>query len=541
MRENRCTKGGRAMKKRIVISLVTGFFLLAGCGSENPSDTLYNDEVIIEVTEETETVATVSLEEEVTLEGEASSNLIDYEGESYTWEDVTLIIPSAWKDKYVIVEEANGFSFYQKASYEVEESLGYLCGIYKNNTYSNTGAGDTLLAYTADGMCYYLMQPTDVNCYMDDVEIINEYCDMIELVNRIAGSVEIASGDIYYDVNQHVIPVSSIMKLQKYHVENLSDNELWIARNEIYARHGKVFKNEYLQSYFNARSWYVPKEGKNDVSERELSEVEIANLDLIVAAEASFDISHPYPISYEAESTVSIDLMNNGEVQDICYEVGITEDEYRCILTINDKEYRLNSYVDIITPEIDLFYVTDISQSYGNTELEDGLEIAVLDYGMSDDLMTHFFKYNGSLYYIGTVDGHPFAEESYLNGFSNESIIVGQGRIDLIETAYIDNYYSYDRSISKIEPLEGSMYLYKWFNSHELYLDMPVYYSMDEESPVRILKAQEEVYFIKTDGKEWIFVQGKDGTEGYIRVKNGNILNLGLPAQEVFSDLNFFG
>ena len=30
------------------------------------------------------------------------------------------------------------------------------------------------------------------------------------------------------------------------------------ARNEIFARHGRKFKSEDLQAYFNSKSWYTP-------------------------------------------------------------------------------------------------------------------------------------------------------------------------------------------------------------------------------------------------------------------------------------------
>ena len=68
-----------------------------------------------------------------------------------------------------------------------------------------------------------------------------------------------------------------------------------------------------------------------------------------------------------------------------------------------------------------------------------------------------------------------------------------------------------------------------------------MYYSMDEAAPTITMQPQEEVYFIQTDNKEWIFIRSKDGVEGYIHVEDGKITNLGLPAEEVFSDLYFFG
>mgnify|MGYP003294409035 CR=1 FL=1 len=90
-------------------------------------------------------------------------------------------------------------------------------------------------------------------------------------------------------IRMKIITLNLNPKKDKEHLVNLSGNELWIARNEIYARHGKIFKNEYLNSYFNSCSWYEPKEGKNEVDERELNEVEILNLSKIISAENTFE------------------------------------------------------------------------------------------------------------------------------------------------------------------------------------------------------------------------------------------------------------
>ena len=48
-------------------------------------------------------------------------------------------------------------------------------------------------------------------------------------------------------------------------------------------------------------------------------------------------------------------------------------------------------------------------------------------------------------------------------------------------------------------------------------------------------------YLFQYWNKEWIYIRSKDGIEGYIHVEDGKITNLGLPAEEVFSDLWFFG
>ena len=55
-----------------------------------------------------------------------------------------------------------------------------------------------------------------------------------------------------------------------------------IARNEIYARHGRKFNDSELQEYFNGKSWYngtIAPENFN--ADAILSDIEQANLKLI--------------------------------------------------------------------------------------------------------------------------------------------------------------------------------------------------------------------------------------------------------------------
>lgn len=61
---------------------------------------------------------------------------------------------------------------------------------------------------------------------------------------------------------------------------NLSD--LRLIRNEIYARHGRVFRTQWLASYFSYKPWYAPRK---DYTDAELSPIEKANIALIVRRE----------------------------------------------------------------------------------------------------------------------------------------------------------------------------------------------------------------------------------------------------------------
>ena len=59
--------------------------------------------------------------------------------------------------------------------------------------------------------------------------------------------------------NSYIFSNSSSAYLSKSDVSALSDNNLTLALNEIYARRGRIFKDPALSSYFNSQAWYTPK------------------------------------------------------------------------------------------------------------------------------------------------------------------------------------------------------------------------------------------------------------------------------------------
>jgi hypothetical protein len=76
---------------------------------------------------------------------------------------------------------------------------------------------------------------------------------------------------------EKIFPISSQL-LTENDLKGLSKSELRIMRNEIYARHGYIFKSKDLQDYFSKKSWYTPL--YNDVSNK-LTDIEIKNVDFI--------------------------------------------------------------------------------------------------------------------------------------------------------------------------------------------------------------------------------------------------------------------
>lgn len=83
----------------------------------------------------------------------------------------------------------------------------------------------------------------------------------------------------------YIIPDSDKRYLTEDDLTGLTKEECRLARNEIYARHGRKFDDEQLRNYFSKFEWYHPSIEPDDFLESMLNEYEISNRDLIVQFE----------------------------------------------------------------------------------------------------------------------------------------------------------------------------------------------------------------------------------------------------------------
>ena len=84
---------------------------------------------------------------------------------------------------------------------------------------------------------------------------------------------------------EYLLPGSDEEYISMSDLKGFSAEDCRIARNEIYARHGRKFNDETLQSYFNSKEWYHGTIDPDDFNENMLNECEKANRDLIVEYE----------------------------------------------------------------------------------------------------------------------------------------------------------------------------------------------------------------------------------------------------------------
>ncbi len=83
----------------------------------------------------------------------------------------------------------------------------------------------------------------------------------------------------------YVLPESDSRYYTADELKDLTKDELRLARNEIYARHGRKFDDAELQSYFNSKDWYEGTINPNDFKESTLNQYEKANVEVIQSLE----------------------------------------------------------------------------------------------------------------------------------------------------------------------------------------------------------------------------------------------------------------
>ncbi|PJJ28435.1 YARHG domain-containing protein [Lacrimispora celerecrescens] len=191
-----------------------------------------------------------------------------------------LDLPKEWNRLAVRNEFKGGCSYHQKKSFDLMgDGVLFYIQAYPDCSYVNLPDYEI---WGYDGPYVYVMSlPTDVTFYMDDNAIMEEYNKMHGEISQIRDTFRIQSDTAKYDGSEFVFPNSSDSLLQEPDLWNLSASQLRIARNEIYARHGRRFADEELQRYFNQCSWYEGTIDPNDFKEDVLNETERFNVRLI--------------------------------------------------------------------------------------------------------------------------------------------------------------------------------------------------------------------------------------------------------------------
>ena len=145
---------------------------------------------------------------------------------------------------------------------------------------------------------YYTGYQTLEDLYNNVVSANLELYECYDYIDQAQAQVVVtvpeteADGEVLAVDNGYVLANSDTELLKEEDLEGLSEEQCKIARNEIYARHGRQFNDEALQVYFDACDWYEGTISPDDFDEESLSEIEVANRDLIVEYEKKMGYRH---------------------------------------------------------------------------------------------------------------------------------------------------------------------------------------------------------------------------------------------------------
>ena len=81
--------------------------------------------------------------------------------------------------------------------------------------------------------------------------------------------------------SEYILPESDPRYVEQDEIDQLTKNEVRLAINEIYARHGRIFENSELREYFESKDWYDGTIEPEDFDEDVLNQYEKANVKLL--------------------------------------------------------------------------------------------------------------------------------------------------------------------------------------------------------------------------------------------------------------------
>lgn len=131
-------------------------------------------------------------------------------------------------------------------------------------------------------------KPQDSDDYIQDVSL-DEFSIGGSSDDSSASDNAEAAEVAMEDSNGYILPDSDSRKLKKSDLAGMTAQQLSYAKNEIYARHGRVFKSSELQDYFNEKDWY---EENDDFKDEDLSKKEAENTEFIAAYQKDNDLEY---------------------------------------------------------------------------------------------------------------------------------------------------------------------------------------------------------------------------------------------------------
>ena len=231
-----------------------------------------------------------------------------------------------------------------------------------------------------------------------------------------------------------------------------------------------------------------------------------------------------YPLVVKAGTTVTVDLNGDGTQDDVCYELkddtsGMSYSGKIPQLLIDGtdcyKSVSINQEIYIDNPEPDYYCITDIDTT------DKMLEIAIMDYGPSDDYMTHFFRCDGTdLKYLGFMSGmiiSSFTDKSDLT-FNGDGTISSYMRLSVLQTWWANADWKLADNGFEVVPQELYYPMYDDGCDVTTLVEMYAYEKNSASSAKSALPKGTALKIVATDNKEWVLAKTSDGKQYWIHL-----------------------
>ena len=295
-----------------------------------------------------------------------------------------------------------------------------------------------------------------------------------------------------------------------------------------------------LENLFLEGKWYLGSSGITFFADPYmLGPYAAGTIDFLIPYE-EFPLLKPefgYQGNYERViaqgNTVEKDLNGDGQQDKVLFGVNYSQEDYSAMITfqVDGKDVASDAVMEFPKEE---YYLIDLDQN------DNYIEIAILDYGPSDDPVTYFYRYleDGNVIMLGSITDLWSSESCSL---IENGLIEGSTRLAPLQTWFASAHWKLEGD--KLEPLEEGMYYpYKTsMRGNNILKNVTVYEKMDQSSKKTVLtSADSPVIFVATDNKNWVELETGDERTFYLYIEeystvesDGNMLE----ATEVFDSL----
>lgn len=322
--------------RNIILVYVVLLVIIIGAGKIF-LNTLFSSNLYEEVPETIEKVGDYSDKDIEELMGQTEESLkeseISFEKSDMVYEalDGDLVVDCSSEEKvYIVTMKGDGEktpSFHKvRVGMEINEVEPLL-----KDTYTEVGTMENKKAYVDFEARLSIVLTLDNNCVEEFFAMQlteEELQDYMNLEDEMKEDLEeekeedLEEKQVKDETKEYIFPDSDKKYLTEEEVFGKDASTLRLARNEIFARHGYIFKSEDLKTYFRKVSWYEERvEADQFNADKVFNDYEKKNVELIKSIEEE--------LTGEAEEQSQADSTNEGDPLEDMYSnyIEVTSDE----------------------------------------------------------------------------------------------------------------------------------------------------------------------------------------------------------------------